>query len=341
VRLVALDAATLKAGGWDPAQISQNVRRAVQDPGAIAYLGELDVGSSAISIPISNENGLLQVSPLDTAMGYTVRSLAIAGSPERYYPKLPTVGRTFARLVPSDRVQAAALLRYLTREGVRRLALLDDEDAIQLALLDAVRAGARSHGIAVVAGQELDGTAHDYRQLVGTLLATRPDAVLYAGGSLAGSTARLWRQLAAADPGLKLFAPGSLGESPFLAAIGTAAAAATYVTRPVLALGAYPPASRHVARAFTARFGRPAEPEALYGYEAMTATLAAIQHAALAAGSRPLTRAEVVRAFFASRRRASVLGTYTVRADGDSSLRRYGAYRVVDGRLRFVGSLTG
>jgi branched-chain amino acid transport system substrate-binding protein len=339
VRLVTLDAATPKARRWDPNAISLNARRAAADPRAIAYLGELDVGSSAISIPILDENDLLQVSPLDTATGYTLATDAIPGSPDRYYPNVQKAGRTFARLAPSDRVQAGALLAYMGEEGVRRLALVDDDDPVQLALLDAIRSGAPARGIAIVGSVEVDGSEGDYGDTVKTLLAGRPDAVLYAGGPLDGAAALLWRQLAAADRALTLFAPGSLADGPFVRALGPAAASAARVTRPVLAPAAYPPAGRAVLRALAARSGRPAPPEALYGYEAMAVALAAISRAAQAAGTRPLTRTAVVRALFTGPPRSGVLGTYALRPDGDTTLRRYGAYRVLAARLRYVGPL--
>lgn len=97
VRMIALDASTPGVGRSDPAQISLNARRAAKDPRTVAYLGELATGTSAISIPLTNEAGILQVSPLDTAMALTTASLAVAGSPERFYPKLRVLGRTFAR----------------------------------------------------------------------------------------------------------------------------------------------------------------------------------------------------------------------------------------------------
>jgi hypothetical protein len=40
-------------------------------------------------------------------------------------------------------------------------------------------------------------------------------------------------------------------------------------------------------------------------------------------------------AIFATKGRRSVLGTYGIRPDGDTTLRRYGVYRIVGGRLRF------
>ena len=49
------------------AQTSANARKVAQDDIAIAYLGEFNSGASAISIPITNEAGILQVSPSNTA----------------------------------------------------------------------------------------------------------------------------------------------------------------------------------------------------------------------------------------------------------------------------------
>jgi branched-chain amino acid transport system substrate-binding protein len=340
VRLVTLDAATLGAGGWDPGRISVNARRAAADPTAVAYLGELDVGASAISIPLLNEKGLLEVSPLDTAKALTLRSAAVAGSPERYYPNQQRFGRTFARVVPSDAVQAGALLRWMQAGGVRRLALLSDEDPTQQALADAVQAGARAHGIAVVDAEDVDPSASGYADVVASVRAHRPDAALYAGGLLQGGAARLWRQLAAADRRLALYVPGAMVQQEFLASIG-AAAAATRATRPVLSLRAYPPAARRVARSFVRAYGEAPGPEALYGYEAMAAVLAAVDRAAGAAEGS-LTRAGIVRAFFATRRGGeSVLGPYAIDRAGDTSLHVYGGYEIRAGRPRYAVALRG
>jgi len=345
VRLVSLDAATPQAAGWDPSQISQNARRAAADPRAIAYLGELDDSSSAVSIPLLNEAGILEVSPGDTALALTAPTSAVAASPERYYPKLKLLGRTFARLVPDDRVQGRALVRYMGREDVKRLALLTDEDTTALALTEVVQAAAPERGIAVVANQTIDERAQDFRAVVAQVIAQRPDAILYSGGirdrGMRRGPEELWRELAAADPALKLFAPAAVADGAFVARIGARAGALTYVTRPVLALAAYPWPARRVTRAFAARYGAQPAPEALYGYEAMRMVLAAIRRAVGAAGDGAVTRAEVVRAFFATRRRASALGPYAIDAQGDTSLTTFGAYRVAGGRLSYAGRLDG
>jgi branched-chain amino acid transport system substrate-binding protein len=42
-----------------------------------------------------------------------------------------------------------------------------------------------------------------------------------------------------------------------------------------------------------------------------------------------------VAAIFATRNRHSVLGTYSIEHGGDTTLRRYGVYRVLGGKLSF------
>jgi branched-chain amino acid transport system substrate-binding protein len=339
VRLVALDASTPDAGRSDPAQISQNARRAARSPRTVAYLGELATGSSAISIPLLNEAGILQVSPLDTAMAYTTRSLAVAGSPERYYPKLRDLGRTFARVVPSDRTQVVALLADMRRSGVRRLAILTDEDPSGRALATYLRAKAGAAGIAVVAREEIDEHAARHDDAIARVREATPDAVLDATGERPGA-ARLWRELSAAGPGLALYAPASLADPSFLAGLGPAAAVA-HVTRPVLAAGGDSRAAGAFARAFARRYGHPPAPEARYGYEAMRSVLAAVRRAEAHAPEGLVTRRAVVRAYFRTAPADGVLGPYRIDPAGDTSLDGWGAYRVVDGALRFAGTLSG
>ena len=45
--------------------MNANADRAVEDPRAIAYLGELGFGGSAVSLPVTNAGRMLQVSPTD------------------------------------------------------------------------------------------------------------------------------------------------------------------------------------------------------------------------------------------------------------------------------------
>ena len=52
--LVELNTARAGEGPWSPERVNANAERAADDPEAIAYLGELAYGASAVSVPITN-----------------------------------------------------------------------------------------------------------------------------------------------------------------------------------------------------------------------------------------------------------------------------------------------
>ena len=72
------------------------------------------------------------------------------------------------------------------------------------------------------------------------------------------------------------------------------------------------------------------DPWVAYGYEAMASALAAIDRA-----DDPLSRSSVVAAYFDGTERDSVLGTYSITEEGETTLDEpLGPYRVTgDGRV--------
>ena len=126
VRLRRLDSTDPGDRLWDPDRVSANAEQAADDETSIAYIGEHDYGASAVSVPITNDAGILQVSPSD---GLTSLTRSLPGrpraGPERYYP---TGERSFLRLVPNDLLQVEVLLEQVRARGARRLALVFDEE---------------------------------------------------------------------------------------------------------------------------------------------------------------------------------------------------------------------
>src|SRR4051812_45742417 len=148
VRLVQLDAATPQSSNWDPAAVEANAKRAADDPTTIAYIGELDEGGSAVSVPVTNEAGVLQVSPLD---GHTTLTREQPGAPPgtgpaRYYP---SGRRTFLRLVPTDFDQATALAAWARERGVTRIAVVQDEEVFGRVLAQQVATAADRANLSV------------------------------------------------------------------------------------------------------------------------------------------------------------------------------------------------
>lgn len=331
VRLAALDDSTPDPGGWDPNVVAANARRAARDPRTIAYLGELDTGASAVSIPTLNDRGILQVSPADGLAGLTHATGATRGEPAKYYPD---PRRNFARLTPPDDLQAEALVGYMKEVGVRRLYIVNDGGGYGVALAERVAAIAAVRGIGVVANDTVTAQGADYQATSRRIMAGAPDAFFF-GGVPHDRVETLWLGLHAAAPALKLFAPSALAVPQFTRRLG-ASASSTYLIDITVPPRVQPPAARAFAAEFRRLYGHAPDPYAVYGYEAMKAVLQAIRKARRQGNDRR----RVIDELLGLRRRGTVLGNYSIDRRGDASLRSFGAYRVRRGALAFDRLLT-
>jgi branched-chain amino acid transport system substrate-binding protein len=327
IKFVSLDDSTPAKLRWEPGQTAGNARRAVQDQSTIAYLGDLDSGASAISIPLLNEAGILQISPSSTYVGFTRMEGADKGEPEKYYPASPL--RTFGRVIPADHVQAVAQADYQKAQGCSRLFVARDQ-AFGGALAGLVEARAPSRGIEVVAAAGVRSEGVDFTKLAAKIAASGADCMFYAGATENGAVP-LFVAVHAAAPRMKLFGGNGVADPTFAQGIGAAVARVTFVTSPAIDPRDYPPAGRAFVRAYRLAYGRSPAPDAAFGYEAMRAALQAIRNA----GARGDDRRRVIDGFFAIRRQRSALGAYDIDAQGDTTLTDYGAYGIERGALVF------
>jgi branched-chain amino acid transport system substrate-binding protein len=331
VGYVSLDDANPKTGELDPGATSTDAKTAAQDTSTIAYLGELGSEATAVSLPLINAAGILQVSPGSPYVGLTSSLDAGQDEPARFYP---SGKRTFARLQPGDPAQASAQVELMRSLEVHKLYVLDDQDPFEVPLAQIVAGDAEQAGIHVAAHDSILTTPGSaFTGEVEKILESKAEAVFFAGGAGSG-TATLWQALHRADPHLLLLGSNTLANTSFTAAIG-AAGSQTYLTTPILALGDYPPAAARVLADYRRHFGGGPGASALYGFEAMSVVLDAIR----AAGSRGNDRQTVIDRFFATKERDSVLGRYSVQADGETTFSRYGVDRVRDGRPQFLRAI--
>ena len=277
------------------AELSDNARTAVQDASAIAYIGELVPGTSQDSVPITNELGLLQVSPADTAVYLTQSTPVVSGSPGTFYPSSSTYHDTFARVVPTSAQEATAIAAKMHSLGLSKLYISDDGGPYGASIAAEVRTDAAKQGLAIVSSP------------------SAADAVFY-GGNVPALAAKALDQAAAAGSA-KLFVPSAFYDDAFVAALSTAAQRNLYVSSPGFAPADLSPAGRQFVTAFRTAFGHAPVPVAIFGYEAVSALTAVLKEAGTAAGSR----ATVVNDFQTLHNRQSVLGTYSI-SSGDISI---------------------
>jgi branched-chain amino acid transport system substrate-binding protein len=327
IKYVSLDDATAAAGKWEPGQVSANARKAAQDKSTIAYLGEFNSGASAISIPVINEAGILQISPSNTYVGLTRSQGADKGEPDKYYP---SGVRTFGRVVPADHIQAAAQVSYQKEEGCTKTYILNDKEVYGKGLADQVQGIAGGQQIQVVANEGIDTKAANFRSVAQKIKASGADCMFF-GGITQNKAVQVWKDVNAVNPSLKLFGPDGVAESAFSEKVGSAVEKQAYITNPTLDPKLYPPAAQEFFKTFEEKFGKAPEPYAIYGYEAMKLALLAIQNA----GDKGNDRQAVIDAFFQIKDRESVLGKYSIDENGDTTLSDYGANRIEDGALTF------
>jgi branched-chain amino acid transport system substrate-binding protein len=320
VTYVSLDSSTPEDGTWTSDRVLDNARTAVRDLNAIAYIGDLDSAATALSLPLTNEGHILQVSPSSTYDGLTRPGGSRPAEPERFYP---SGQRTFGRVVPADHVQAAALLGYMKAEGVRRLALLTDRDLYGGGLADQLVDAAPRQGIQILDSGDIDVRKRDFSNRAADVAKLDPDAFLFAGEASPGAT-RIYEAVAAADPSLLLFGSGAVADDAFLRSLPAAVARRMRVTTPVLPPRLQPRAARQFEARFRTMFGRRPVSDALQAYEATRLVLDSIR----AAGGKGNDRRAVTEAFFATRDRRSVLGTYSIDRLGDTSLSTFAGDRV-------------
>jgi branched-chain amino acid transport system substrate-binding protein len=327
IKYSSLDDSTAQAAAWEPAQVSSNARKAIRDDSAVAYIGESNSGATAISLPITNDGGLLQISPSSTYVGLTRSEGAGPGEPDKYYP---TQQRTFGRVMPPDHVDAQAQVTYQKELGCSKLFVLNDQEVYGKGVADLVAASAPKLGIQVLGNDGVDIKAPNFRAVAARIRSSGADCMFY-GATTANQTTTVWKDVNAANPDLKLFGPAGMADSAFTGEIPESAQRMTYLTSPTIDPKLYPPSGQAFFKAYKKRFGQQPESYAIYGYEAMKLALTAIKNA----GDKGDDRQAVIDEFFKIRNRDSVFGRYSIDPNGDTTLSTYGGNIVKDGQLVF------
>lgn len=197
-RIVALDTHAADR----EARARENARRAAEDPGTLAYLGDFHSSQIVATAPILSAARLLQVAPAATFAGLG--------------------GATLVRLMPSDAGLARGIADWLVeRARVRRLLVVHDHDPGYGDPVGRMCAeAAKARGIETRSRPVWDhaeGIAHDVEGA---------EAVLYVGVPGPG-TAALWRDLHTADPALWLLATDGIAVDWVVRAIDADAARMT------------------------------------------------------------------------------------------------------------------
>jgi branched-chain amino acid transport system substrate-binding protein len=290
-------------------QISDDARTAISDNTAIAYLGEIGPGTSGASVQITNQLGLLQISPTDTAVYLTQSTAAVPGSPTHWYPDHGNFGLTFTRMVPNTAHEAKAVVSEMKRLGLTKLSVASDSSSYGKSVALEIRQDAPSSGLSIVSSS------------------AGADAVFYAGAPNQAATKAI-DAAAAASPKAKLFAPSAFYDDAWVAGLSPAAQKRLYVSTPGFMPGSYQGTGAAFVSAFRQAFGHQPQPQAVFGYAAMQALLAGLKQA----GANANSRSDVTRDVLGLSHQTSALGTYSLDG-GDTNIAPFIFARPVAGKL--------
>jgi len=326
-----LDDSTAQAGSWTPEATSANARKAAQDSSTAVYIGEFNSGATAVSLPILNEAGVPQISPANTAVGLTTKDPgATPGEPEKYYP---TGKRNYVRVVARDSIKGPAMVSVMKEDGCLKVQLANDKEVYGAGLAQAIVIAAKRQGLDIISNVGIDTKAPNYRSVAQRAAGAGADCFVYSGVTQ-NNAVQLFKDFAAALPNAKMYGPDGIAESGFAnpkdGGIPTSLDSRVHVTVATLKPSEYPQAGQEFFRSFTQKYGvKNPDPYAIYGYEAMSLALDAIKRSG--DGSKP----NIIKALFDTKNRQSVLGTYSIDKNGDTTLTDYGVYSIKNGELTF------
>ena len=308
-------------------------KRQAQDDAAIAYIGEFNSGASAISIPLLNEVPIAQVSPANTAVGLTSDEPgAEPGEPEKYYP---SGERHYLRIVPKDTIQGAALATLMKQDGCKAAYILNDKEVYGAGLSRNIESSAKEQGLEVVANEGIDPKAPNFRSQAATMESEGADCFVFSGITANGAV-QLYKDVAAALPDAKLYGPDGVAESGFAdpaeGGIPEEVGNRIKLTVATLAPEEYPPEGQKFFDDYKAKYGeKNPDPYSIYGYEAMNLVLDTCEEL----GPDCSDNQAMIEGLYGTKGRESVLGTYDIDENGDTTLTDYGIYAIDGGELSF------
>jgi branched-chain amino acid transport system substrate-binding protein len=331
------DDATAQAGSWDSAKCSANARAYANNETVLGVVGTFNSGCAKLEIPVANRapNGpLAYVSPANTYPGLTQGGPGTeSGEPDNYYP---TGKRNYARVVWNDQFQGAADAQFADEQGFKKVYVLTDKETYGNGIATLFSQYAKKLGIEVVPSkpEAWDKKASSYDALATRIKASGADAV-FLGGIVCNNGGKLIKDLRAGlGANVQLFGPD--GWTPIDdATIKTAGPASEgmWITQPGIPTDQLTGAGKTFVDDFTAEEGKAPDPYTVYAAQATEVLLKAIDDAE---GERSKVAENLFNQDFSD----SILGSFEIDENGDTTLGTVSVWQVKDGKGVFVKTIT-
>ena len=321
-------------GIHDPAAGAQNVKTFIADPTVLGMVGPFYSNVAEAEIPLTNDAGLVQISPSNTADGLTV-------GPEA--KKLRTAHpdtNTFFRVCTRDSRQGAALAQFAQKLGYQKIFIVDDDETYGKGLADNFEASFRKLGGKILGHEHITADQQDFKALLTKIKATSPDAVFFGGNTSTGG-GLLRRQMG--DVGMSttpyMGGDGISDTDEFVKEAGPMAQNVYYSFAAPDADKL--PSARAFVAAYKARFKSDVGPYSANAFAATEILIAAIEKAIKDDGGKMPTRADVRKNVAATHDFPTPIGMIGFDAAGDTTAPALTLKRLVaGGKVETVAQLT-
>ncbi len=316
VAFQACDDSVASTGEWDEAQCEENAKAYAANPDLIGVVGTYNSGCAEIQIPILNEapdGGVAMVSPGNTLICLTQDSPSC--DPDQPDALYPTGERNYARVVPNDAVQGAALAQFAADQGVTSpTVLFAAEDETSRGQADTFIGAAQALGLDVSGLDVWDPDAPDYEDLMDRVAEGSPDAVVLAG-LLDQNGAKLIQDKVATlgdNESVRLLAFDGFAQQATIDDAGSDSAG-MFASVPGRTPGSLTGPAEELISAIDSGLegGEPVELFAPYAGQAAEVLLGAIESGA--------ERAEVIDGVFATEVSDGIIGSFEITRSGDPS----------------------
>ena len=294
-------------GKWQASIEEAIANRAVADPDVMVYLGTYNSGAAKISIPITNNAGLVQISPVNTWPGLTKAGF-LPGEPGIFYP---TGVRSFFRVCPADDLQGPAGAVWARDLGFKKIYIFDDGEAYGKGIADLFKEKAIELDLNIL-GQETINKDNAMEKL-NAIKNLNPDLIYYGGVTLNG-VVPLAMGIKEFGLNAKLMGPDGIMEQAFLDLAGDAAEG-TYVT-----VVGIPPSALTTVRGkefvenYKARYNKEPGTVSPLAYETAKVVLLAIQRAGVNDRTKILEEVSKIKDY------DGLFGTWSFDKNGDTTL---------------------
>jgi len=320
-------------GSWDAAKEAENAAMVVNDEDAVVYIATYNSGAAEAAIPITNEAGLAQISPANTAVQLTKENPV---NPEGYPDVLyPSGTRNYMRVVPADDFQGMAGANFsINTLGNSKAYVLHDNQTYGRGLAEVFRAEFERLGGEILGFEAFDPNAPEYQALMTKVASTGPD-IVYMGAIVNLNPGKVLQdlrdQLSVDD--CAFMGPDGIMNQAFVDGAGEAAEG-TYITFGGLPASALEGPGAIWAQQMQERVGHEPDAYAAYSFECAVVALQAID----IVGEKD--RAKILETMFNTTDFRGLTNTWSFTETGDPDTATLSVNIVKDGVITFDQKIT-